>query len=397
MKLSEFSVKNYQLTIVVFIMMIGLGLTSFLNIPRSEDPVFPIPSFAVVAVLPGGNPYDVEQLVINPIEKSLKELEDIEQINSVSGDQVAIVNIEFTANSDAEQKHDAVLRQINEIRSTLPAELQSLEVIKFSTTNVNIIQAALVSDSVDYKILQKQGKNLKDRIDAISGIKNSKVVACPETEVRISLDLERIAALHIPLGQIIAAVQSDNANIPGGSVESGRRRFNLEMTGKYESLDQIGATIIGTSGGAVVRVRDVADVSWNHEDETYTARYNGRRAIYVTATLQGGRNIFEVRDKVYSEMNDFAKSLPPGVTLEPGFDQSRNVARRLDHLLVDFLIAIFLVSVHTPAAGTAGLTDRHDFDSAVIRHRHNLAVRDRIQSQSTEHRWFRSGTRIAGR
>ena len=345
MKLAEFSVKNFQFTIVIFVMLIGLGLTSFMNIPRSEDPVFPIPSFAVVAVLPGGTPNDVEQLLINPIEKSLKELEDIEAIKSTAEDQLAIVNIEFHASVDAEQKHDAVLRQINSIRGTLPAELLSLEVIKYSTSNVNIVQCALVSDSVDYKILEKQATNLSDRIDAISGIKDSKVLACPETQVRVALDLERIAALHIPLNQIIGAVQSDNANIPGGSVESGLRRFNLEMSGRYESLDQIGSTVIGASDGTVVRVRDVAEVSWNHEDESYVARFNGRRAIFVVATLQGGKNIFEVRDRVYAEFDEFAKNLPAGVKLEPGFDQSNNVARRLDHLFIDFLIAIALVLI----------------------------------------------------
>ncbi len=345
MKLAEFSVKNFQFTIVVFVMLIGLGLTSFMNIPRSEDPVFPIPSFAVVAVLPGGTPHDVEQLLINPIEKSLKELEDIDAIKSTAEDQLAIVNIEFHADADTEQKHDAVLRQINSIRGTLPAELLSLEVIKYSTSNVNIVQCALVSDSVDFKILEKQATNLKDRIDAISGIKDSKVLACPETQVRIALDLERIAALHIPLNQIIGAVQSDNANIPGGSVESGTRRFNLEMSGRYESLDQIGSTVIGTSDGAVVRVRDVAEVSWNHEDESYTARFNGRRAVFVVASLQGGKNIFEVRDRVYAELGDFSKNLPSGVKLETGFDQSKNVARRLDHLFIDFLIAITLVLI----------------------------------------------------
>ena len=345
MKIAEFSVKHPQFTIVFFVMLIGLGLTSFMSIPRSEDPIFPIPSFAVVAVLPGGNPHDVEQLIVDPIEKSLKELEEIDRIASTAENQFGIVTIEFDASADAEQKYDAVLRQVNGVRSKLPSELASLEVVKFSTTNVNIVQCALVSDSADYKTLEEQAKKLKDRIDAVSGVKDSKALGYPETQVRVSLDLERIAALHIPLNQIIGAIQSDNANIPGGSVDAGRRRFNLEMTGRYQSLEQIGSTVIGSTGGTVVRVRDVAEIAWGHEDETNIARFNGRRAVFVTATLQGGRNIFDVRDAIYAEMRDFAKDLPVGISLADGFDQSRNVANRLNHLFVDFLIAIVLVLV----------------------------------------------------
>ncbi|MEW6050229.1 MAG: efflux RND transporter permease subunit [Candidatus Zixiibacteriota bacterium] len=345
MKLAEFSVRNPQFTIVLFVLLVGLGVTSFMAIPRSEDPIFPIPQFAVVAVLPGGGPHDVEQLIVDPLEKSIKELEDIKQIKSTAEDQLAIINVEFNANSNAERKHDAVLRQVNAVRSELPAELLSLEVIKFSPSNVSIVQAALVSDSVDYKTLEIHARKLKDRIDAIAGVKDSKTLAYPETQVRVSLDLERIAALHVPLGQIIAAVRSDNANIPGGSVDAGRRRFNLESSGKYESLDQIGSTVISTAGVSVIRVRDIAEIAWGQESETYTARLNGHRAVFVTATLQAGHNIFDVRDKIYAEFTDFARTLPAGISFDPGFDQSRNVARRLDHLRTDFVIAILLVLV----------------------------------------------------
>ena len=345
MKIAEFSVKNPQFTIVFFVMLIGLGLTSFMSIPRSEDPIFPIPSFAVVAVLPGGNPHDVEQLIVDPLEKSLKELEDIKRITSTSENQFGIVTVEFEANANAELKHDAVLRQVNSVRGKLPPEMLSLEVMKYSTTNVNIVQCALVSDSADYKTLEEQAKRLRDRIDAVGGVKDSKSLGYPETQVRVSLDLERIAALRIPLNQIIGAIQSDNANIPGGSVDAGRRRFNLEMTGRYKSLDQVGSTVIGSSGGNVIRVRDVAQVAWGHEDESITARFNGRRAVFVAATLQGGKNIFDVKDAIYAEMRDFEKGLPAGITLADGFDQSHNVANRLNHLFIDFLIAIVLVLI----------------------------------------------------
>lgn len=343
MKIAEFSVKNKQFTIVMFLLLIGLGVSAFLGIPRSEDPIFPIPTFSVVAILPGGTPQDMEQLIVDPIEKSLKELEDIKRITSTSEDQFAIVTIEFVASADADKKHDEVLRQINAVRGSLPTDIQSVEVIKFSTTNVSIVQCALVSDSASYKLLQDEAEKLKDRFDAVAGVKDSKTTGYPTAVVRISMDLERVAALRIPLNQVIAAIQSDNVNIPGGALDAGGRRFNLETTGRYRTLDEIKATVIGSTGNGVVRLGDVAEVSWNHEDETVLSRINGRRAVFVTATLQEGQNIFEVRDALYAEMDAQAKELPVSIKLQEGFDQSRNVASRLSHLATDFLIAIVLV------------------------------------------------------
>ncbi len=356
MKLAEFSVKNYRFTIVLFILLIGLGVNSFLNIPRSEDPVFPIPVFMVVGVLPGGSPNDVERQIVDPIEKSLKELEDIKKITSTSENQLGLVQIEFNSGVNAETKHDAVLRQVNSIRSKLPAELANLEVVKFSTTNVKIIQAALISDSVSYKDLHETAKRLKDRLDEVPGIKNAEAVGYPMPQVRVSLDLERIAALRLPLTAVMSAIQSDNSDISGGGVDVGGRRFNLETSGRYRSLDQIGATVVGSAGGSVLRLRDIADIKWGHDDETYTARFNGKRALYVVATLQAGQNIFPVRDRIYQVFDEFKRDLPAGVTLDTGFDQSRNVARRLGHLQTDFLIAIVLVILTLlPLGGRASI------------------------------------------
>jgi multidrug efflux pump subunit AcrB len=128
MKIAEYSVKNYQFTIVVFIALVAIGLNSLLTISRSEDPAFPFPTYAVIAVYPGASPADIEQLVADPIEEKINELDDLQNIKTEIDDGVMFLRVEFDAEADAGKKYDEVLREINSIRDDQPGHrLDSIE------------------------------------------------------------------------------------------------------------------------------------------------------------------------------------------------------------------------------------------------------------------------------
>ncbi len=165
----------------------------------------------------------------------------------------------------------------------------------------------------------------------------------PLPEVRVAVDLERLAQSGVVLSQLSQAIQGQDVNVPGGTVETGMRRYNLRTSGSYKSLDDIANTVVSSAGGRLVKVRDVAAVSWDTEEQVYTGRFNGKRAVFVTANQKDNTNIFKVRDAMYARLGDFERTLPANMHLERGFDQSRNVAHRLNRLGEDFAIAIGLV------------------------------------------------------
>src|SRR5512133_837551 len=193
MKISELSVKNYQFTIIIFLLLIALGVYSFIKIPQAEDPEFPISIFPVIAIYPGASPADMEQLVVDKVEESLNELEDIERIKTEIKDGVAIIVIEFSSDSDPDKKYDEILRQINSIKAQLPQDLYSIETLKIQAGNTNIIQSALVTDSADYRELSRFAEMLKDEITSVAGVKKAEAVAYPEQELRIALNLPKMA------------------------------------------------------------------------------------------------------------------------------------------------------------------------------------------------------------
>ena len=302
MSLWSFSVKRWQFTLVVFAMLVATGLWALSSIPRAEDPSLKFPGSLVIVQYPGADPEDVERLVVDPIEDALSELEDIKRLNSSALDGLALMEIEFTYGTDPDRKYDEVVREVNVVRSALPDDVFSVEIRQFTPGTVNIVQLALLSETADWRELRKQAENLEELIETAPGVRRAETWAYPEPEVRVAIDLERLAGAGVTLGQVISAVQGENASIPGGAVDVGLRRYNLKTSGSYESLEEIGNTVVSARAERVVRLRDLAEVGWSAAEERYLGRYNGKRAVFVTASMKDNLNVFDVRNAIYERL-----------------------------------------------------------------------------------------------
>lgn len=345
MRLVEFAVTRWQLTVIGFVMLAALGVASWRAIPRGEDPVFPIPSFTIIAVNPGATPEDMERLVVKPLEERLGELDDRKKLDATMEDGLATVFIEFDADVDAEKKYDEVLREVNAVRPSLPAELALLEVRKSTSLAVAIAQVALVAPTAPFAQLDSLARTLEERLETLDGVRTAERWAAPPQQARVAVDLGRLARSGLTTGQLLQAIGSESVDIPGGSLDAGLRRLNVKTSGSYDDITQVANTVIGTAQGQVVHVRDVADVRWADADPSYLGRWNGQRAVFLTVTQREGQVISQVRDRIWAELDRFETQLPAGITLTRGFDQASNVDLRLSRLGIDFVIAILLVLV----------------------------------------------------
>jgi multidrug efflux pump subunit AcrB len=342
MKLTAFAVKHWQFTVILFAMLAALGLTSLATIPRGEDPPIDFPTFTVVAVYPGANPSDLERLVVKQIEDTLHRLDDVKNITSHIRSGVARIEIEFDPNQDADKKYDDVVREVNALRPELP-DLVQLTIYKASTLDVNIVQVALVSDLAPYHLLDSLAEQLEDRLSALPGVRAAERWGAPRRQVDVALDLGRLAQFGLPVGQVLGAIGGESVDIPGGDADAGHKSFSVRSSGGYETLAQVRNTVVRGGNGRLVRVGDVAQVAWGYGDSTYRARFNGRRAVFVTATQRAGTTVQAVRNEIYAELDRVQRELPSGVALARGFDQAANVSHRLGRLGEDFLIALGLV------------------------------------------------------
>jgi multidrug efflux pump subunit AcrB len=343
MNIPKFSIDNYQLTLTAFAFLLVMGLGSFLSMPQREDPALNVPNNLVTAVYPGAGPEDIESQVVDPLEEAINELDDIKEMQTFIRDGVAVTEVEFNFGTDTDEKYDELQRQLNQVRPELPEGLYALEARQITTNTVNILQIALVSDEAPYSLLKVEAERVKDMVEDIGGVKKVEIEAYPEQEVRIALNPVKMTEMNVSLDNIERAIQSNNANIPGGAVKVSNKLFNLKTSGAYDELDQIANTIVGVFEDKVVYLKNIASVYFAYEDERWLARFQGERAIFINVQQKDGYNIFDISDPVKAGIA--AIDFPDQIRAEYVFDQSEGVHERVSGFLNNLLQGIILVGL----------------------------------------------------
>lgn len=352
MKISDYAVKNYQFTLIMVLMVLALGITTVLNMPRAEDPDMNPPNYPVVVVYPGASPKDMEELVVKPLEKRIYGLGDIKTIKTTIRNGLAVIFVEYKYAVNVDDKYQELVREINSERANLPSEIYSMEVQKVTPSDVNILQIALVSENASRDKLKSAAEELQSQLEKIPALKNVEIMGLPDQLVKIDLDLAKLAQLHIPVTQIANAIQSEIANIPGGSLNAGNKTFNVKTSGNYQSIDEIRNTVVASAGGRNITLKDVANVYFDYSENKHITRLNGFRTVFVVAAQKAGGNITQTQKAYQPILEKFKKSLPGNIDQHVMFDQADNVNTRLGGLGMDFMIAIGLVLITLLPLGT---------------------------------------------
>jgi len=344
MKISEYAVKNGQFTLVIFIMIIVLGLTTMLSMPRSEDPEVHPPSYLIIVNYPGTSPRDIEDRVITPLEKTISGLDGIKRLRTSISNGVAVLHIEYIYNSNIDSKYQELVREVNSKRPELPADISSIEVQKQQPSDVNVLQVALISENASRSRMQYFGEKLQDELERVSSLKQVTIYGLPAQQVRIELDLEKMAQMHLPLSSVSNSLKSEMASIPGGSIDAGHQTFNIK-TNDFRTLDAVNNTVVSAVGGKNVLLKNIAHVYYGYAEEQHITRLNGHRCIFVTAAQKDAENITNTQKQYLAVISKFKKMLPANIDMVQNFDQADNVNHRLEGLGHDFIIAILLVAI----------------------------------------------------
>lgn len=339
----RFFVDRWQFSLVLFAMLVALGANAMISIPKSEDPTVRFPIAGATIVLPGADAEQIEKLVVVPLEQAVNRIEDVKEVRSSATSGVGSITVEFTYGSDPERKYDEFIRELNVVRPDFPTGVVEIRTFKANTANANVVVLALVSETAPARQLEAAARDLRDMLERASGVQQAQIWGAPESEVRVSLDLDKLSTFQLSPLAVADALQREGADVPIGAVQSGGRRFNVTATGPFDSLDEIRKTVLRSAGGSTLTVGDVADVEWANDEPRHFTRYNGERAVLVSAKGKLGVDVFVVRNNLYQQIEAYRSSLPEGIRLELGFDQSKTVAHRLSNLGRDFLIAVLLV------------------------------------------------------
>ena len=346
MNLPKTAIKNAQFVLILVLISIVVGMQSFERMPRSEDPSVNFPFYNIVAIYPGTSPEDMENLIVDPLEDALAEIDDVDEIQAFISEGAVNISVQGSFSIDPDDKFDEVTREANSVRANLPDGIVFFEVQQYKPENRTVIhQYAMVSESVGYSTLLDYAEDFEDELDKIDGLKGIDIEAYPAEEVRISLDFQRMASQNISLQQVLGVLGQNNANIPGGSVNAQGKSFSLKTTGGYKNIPDIQKTVISAVNGNIVYLKDIATVTMDYEDARWIGRYMGQNAIYISLKLKSGNNILKVADEIKAIEKAFQERMPPNIELVTAFEQAPAVAARINDFFNNLLQGVLLVGI----------------------------------------------------
>ncbi|KEI70411.1 efflux RND transporter permease subunit [Endozoicomonas elysicola] len=347
MKLPAIAIAHHRFTLVIILLMVALGVVSLNSMPRSEDPQFKFPAAMVRVVYPGTSPLDMEKLIVDPVEEAINELDDIKVLKSNIEDGLAVIQVEFLYGTDPQDKYDDVVAEVSRIRDSLPDDIAVLAIDRISPIDVNVLQVAMTTDNHDYLTLKNLAEKLEKHFERVPGVKRATVEALPEQQIHIRANLIKMKELGIGLEDLVQAIQRSGTNLPGGHVLAGERRFTVRTSGDFKTLDQIKRTAVYYRPGNIIYVEDIAEIELTSALPTYEARYNDKRAIFISVVQREGSNIFDVMSGLNEALGKFREVLPDGIEVLLAHDQAESVDERVSQFFDSLLQGLVLVGLLT--------------------------------------------------
>ncbi len=352
MKIREFKPSSWaidnKISIYVFtIILCFAGIMSYNSLPKESFPDIVVPTIYVNTVYFGNSPANIENLVTKPIEKQLKSISGVKKLNSNSLQDVSVIMVEFNTDVNvavAKQKvKDAVDKAATDLPKDLTAEPNVLEVA-FSDLPIMYVNLA---GSIDLNKLKKYGDALKDKIESMKQISKVVMVGDLEREIQVNVDMYKLQAATLTLGDIQRAIGSENLNMSGGLVPMDGMKRNLTVKAEFKTVEEIKNLVINSPTGAKLYLKDLAEVvDGTHEQESY-ARLAGKNVITLNIVKRSGENLIEASDKINETIKQMqeSKELPSNLTVTITGDQSEKTRSTLHDLINTIIIGFILVTL----------------------------------------------------
>jgi multidrug efflux pump len=321
------------------------GIVAFLQLPVAPLPQVDFPTIAVQASLPGASPETMAATVATPLERSLGRIAGITEMTSASSLGSTRITLQFDLDRDIDGAARDVQAAINAASSLLPTNLPSRpNYRKVNPADSPILILALTSDALSRgQMYDAASTILAQKIAQIQGIGQVTVGGSSLPAVRVELNPGTLAKYGVGLEDVRAAIVAANANRPKGSVEDGRRHWQIQANDQAKRAQDYLPLIVAYRNGAPVRIADLGEAVDSVEDLRNTGLKNGKPSVLVILNKQPGANIIETVERVKALLPQLRGSIPNAIDLSVVVDRSVTIRASVDEVERSLLIAIGLV------------------------------------------------------
>ncbi|TRX01313.1 efflux RND transporter permease subunit [Flavobacterium gawalongense] len=349
--ISSWAVDNRVTVYIVTLLIVILGLTAYITMPREDFPEIIENKIYISSVFPGNSAEDVEKLVIKPLEKEIKNISGVEKVTSSSFQDYGMIIAEFSDDVTVEEAKTRIKDKVDNAKADTDwPNLDNGSKVEPNVFELNISEEVPILNinlqgNYTTQQLKKYGELLQDDIEEIAEVKKVDILGVDDKEVEIAVDIFKMTAAQVTFDEIQNAVKNENMTLSGGNLISQGSRNNIRIVGEIKNPQELENIIVKFYGGAVY-LKDIATIAFKEKEKTTYAREKGKEVVMLTVKKRSGQNMISAIEQVKEKIEEAKASyLPKNLHLELTNDQSSRVEHQVDELSNHIIFGIILVMI----------------------------------------------------
>jgi len=336
MSIAKFSVNN---SVLVNLLMIGLflfGLFSLFQMPTELNPDIDFNWVFVTVFYPGAAPAEVENLIVDPIESEIQDVDNISEIqaNAVEGMGFVLVKFDNLSKNEFRERFTDLKAEIDKV--AFPEDAEDPIVDDFGSGDFLPIITVNMAFTIPEDNAQVIADEVEDELTDLSGVAKIQVSGLAQREIWVEVDPVKLNSYRVTFDEIVIALKMRNLNVPGGNISIGKTEYLIRSLGEYQTVEEIENTIVRTAGrngqNQVIKIKDVANVNDRREEMTILSRSNGDRSITFSLSKKADANSIEVIDEVKEVIQIYQEQAPNGVKFSYSNDNAVYITRIINIL-----------------------------------------------------------------
>ena len=344
MKIYESAVKKPITTILVFVAIVLLGLFAYSRLAIDLLPEIETTQLTVMTSYAGASSSDIETNITEPLENALNAVEGLKKLTSKSQDNMSIITLEFEYGGNIDESASDIRDKLELVKGALPDGSDNPIIFKFSTDMIPVIfYSVTAKESLNAleKILDEEVANPLQRIDGVGTVI---IGGAPKREIQVNAIPEKLESYMLTIEQIAAAIQQENVNVPGGTMNVGSQTFSLRLDGEFDESDDMRNIVVSSQNGQNIYLSDVATLSDTIETNVQESWVNGQKGAMIAVQKQSGANTVRIANTVRAEMLKIQETLPDDVQLDVIIDTSESIESSINSLVQTIGLALIIVA-----------------------------------------------------
>ncbi|MSU24577.1 MAG: efflux RND transporter permease subunit [Opitutus sp.] len=349
MNVPELFIRRPVMTTLVTAAILIFGVMAYRTLPVSDLPSIDFPTINVYASLPGASPEVMASSVATPLEQQLSTIAGIDSMTSSSSLGRTSITLQFNLERSIDGAAQDVQSAISAVQRRLPQDMPSPPSFsKSNPSDESIIMLALSSETLPLSEVNEYAETmLAQRLSTVDGVAQIQIFGSQKYAVRVKLDPRALAARGIGIDEVRTALNTNNVNLPAGTIDGANKSITLQATGQLKNADGFRSVIVTYRNGAPVRLGDLGDVvdSVQNDKSTSWVARGGKltRGIQLYVQRQPGTNTIKVADAIKALLPAFRLQLPAAIDLEILLDRTVSIRESVRDVKFTLLLAVCLV------------------------------------------------------